>query len=228
MNVVIASNKAWHHPHAHEVATCTGATVTYLERRDEVAVSRFAQLKPDWVFFPHWSHIIPPEIYENYRCVIFHMTDLPFGRGGSPLQNLIVRGVYETKLSAIVCTGELDAGDVYLKRSLSLHGSAEEIYLRAAALTRDMMIEIVQTQPSPIPQAGNPVVFRRRTPEDGRIGACAELSEVFDCIRMLDAEGYPPAFLEIGRLRLEFTRAALRNGRIEANVVIRMSEGEDV
>ena len=156
------------------------------------------------------------------------MTDLPFGRGGSPLQNLIVRGVYETKLSAIVCTSELDAGDVYLKRSLSLHGNAEEIYLRAAALTRDMMIEIVQTQPSPIPQTGNPVVFRRRTPEEGNIGACEELSEVFDYIRMLDAEGYPPAFLEIGRLRLEFTRAALRNGRIEANVVIRMSEGEDV
>ena len=31
------------------------------------------------------------EIHENYKCIIFHMTDLPFGRGGSPLQNLISR-----------------------------------------------------------------------------------------------------------------------------------------
>lgn len=228
MNVVIASNRAWHCPHARAVAEHTGAFVTYLERRDEVTASRFAQLKPDWVFFPHWSHIIPPAICQNYRCVIFHMTDLPFGRGGSPLQNLIVRGIYETKLSAIVCTGELDAGDVYLKRPLSLHGSAEEIYLRAAALTRDMMIEIVKTQPHPVPQAGAPVVFRRRTPNEGDIGALTGLAEVFDYIRMLDAAGYPPAFLETGRLRLEFTRAALRDGRIEANVVIQMREGEDV
>ena len=42
------------------------------------------------------------------------MTDLPFGRGGSPLQNLIVRGYKETMLSAIKCVGEVDAGPIYI------------------------------------------------------------------------------------------------------------------
>jgi len=36
--------------------------------------------------------IILKEIFENYEIILFHMTDLPYGRGGSPLQNLIVRG----------------------------------------------------------------------------------------------------------------------------------------
>ena len=72
------------------------------------------------------------------------MTDLPFGRGGSPLQNLIERGIYETKLSALRCCKELDGGDIYLKRPLSLWGTAEEIYLRAAELTKEMMIETVK------------------------------------------------------------------------------------
>ncbi len=48
--------------------------------------------KPEYIFFPHWSWIIPSEIYENFKCIVFHMTDLPYGRGGSPLQNLISRG----------------------------------------------------------------------------------------------------------------------------------------
>ena len=40
---------------------------------------------PRYIFFPHWSWIVPKEIFEKYECVCFHMTDLPFGRGGSPL-----------------------------------------------------------------------------------------------------------------------------------------------
>ena len=43
------------------------------------------------------------------------MTDLPFGRGGSPLQNLIVRGFEETMTSAIKVTKGIDTGDIYLK-----------------------------------------------------------------------------------------------------------------
>jgi methionyl-tRNA formyltransferase len=76
-------------------------------------------------------------------CVVFHMTDVPFGRGGSPLQNLIARGIYETRLSALRCEAEVDAGTVYLKRSLSLHGLGEEIFMRAADAMAPMISEIV-------------------------------------------------------------------------------------
>ena len=46
------------------------------------------------------------------------------------------------------------------------------------------------------------------------------LDQVYDHIRMLDAAGYPPAFVEIGDLRLEFGGARLRPGAIEASVCI--------
>ena len=62
--------------------------------------------------------------------MIFHMTDVLYGRGGSPLQNFIIRGHKETKLTAMKCVKELDAGPVYLKEFLSLLGNAEEIYMR--------------------------------------------------------------------------------------------------
>ena len=40
------------------------------------------------------------------------------------------------------------------------------------------------------------------------------LNKVYDYIRMLDAEGYPKAFLNFGNFRLEFLRASLKNGYI--------------
>ena len=45
------------------------------------------------------------------------MTDLPYGRGGSPLQNLIINGHKETMMSALRCVQELDAGPIYLKKN---------------------------------------------------------------------------------------------------------------
>ena len=51
-----------------------------------------ATFDPDLVFVLHWSELIPAEIVRRWELVGFHMTDLPYGRGGSPLQNLIKQG----------------------------------------------------------------------------------------------------------------------------------------
>ena len=51
---------------------------------------------------------IPTEIFTSFECIVFHMTDLPYGRGGSPLQNLIVRGHKKTKVSALKVVKEVD------------------------------------------------------------------------------------------------------------------------
>jgi methionyl-tRNA formyltransferase len=159
------------------------------------------------IFIPHWSYIIPSEIYMNYECIVFHMTDLPYGRGGSPLQNLIVRGHKETKISALRVVKELDAGAVYLKKELSLSGTAEEIFTRANGVIEGMISEIISKDLEPKAQEGDIVKFKRRKPEDGNMNDLKDLKTTFDYIRMLDAEGYPHAFLETSNLKLEFTNA---------------------
>lgn len=222
MRIIVVSNKDWHRKYIEELSGRTGKEVIYIDNKSEVTYQKFASLGPEWVFFPHWSYMIPADVYENFRCVVFHMTDLPFGRGGSPLQNLIARGIYETRLSALRCCGEVDAGDIYLKRNLSLWGNAEEIYLRAAELSKEMMIEMVRDDLQAEPQKGEAVVFKRRTPDDGNIGELRSLEKIFDYIRMLDAESYPLAFLDTEHLHLEFTRASLKYGYILADTKIRL------
>lgn len=193
----------------------------HIEEKDDLSVETLNSIQPDFVFFPHWSYIIPKVIYNNYNCVVFHMTDLPFGRGGSPLQNLISRKIYETKISAIKVVKELDAGPVYLKKDFSLFGNAEEIYLRAGDLIIEMINEIIKTRPIPVEQQGSPVAFKRRTPEMSVIDKTESLEELFDHIRMLDADGYPKAYLENETFRFEFSRASLKsNNTIIADVRI--------
>lgn len=193
----------------------------YISKKEVLCLQYLQQVSPRYIFFPHWSYLIPEEIHQNYECVIFHMTDLPFGRGGSPLQNLISRGIYDTKITALRCQSEIDAGPVYLKRPISLWGTAEEIYMRAAEIIEDMINWIVDDQPEPIPQQGEVSWFSRRQPEESNIKDLDNLNKLFDYIRMLDAEGYPHAFLDTNYFHLEFERASLKKDYIKADVIIR-------
>ena len=102
------------------------------------------------------------------------MTDLPYGRGGSPLQNLIKRGHEEAMLTTLLCCAGLDSGDIYLKEPMSLAGNAEEIYLRADNIIEKMIIQIVCNEPIAVRQEGEPVIFNRRTPEQSSLRSCGE------------------------------------------------------
>ncbi len=192
----------------------------FVDRHDALTPQRVAELGPRYLFFLYWSWMVPPSITDRYECVNFHMTDVPFGRGGSPLQNLIIRGHRSTMLTALRMTGELDAGPVYMKRPLSLEGLAEEVYVRVSHLAVDMIEQMIREQPQPQPQQGEVVLFQRRRPEQSEIGHADSLDALFDFLRMLDAEGYPRAFLVHRGYRYEFRRPARRSGHLDAQVII--------
>ncbi len=173
---------------------------------------------PARIYFPYWSKRLPPEIYEQYECVMFHMTDLPYGRGGSPLQNLIAAGHTLTMMTAFRATAEMDAGPVYLKAPLELTGPARDIYDRADGLILRMIQLIQMHNITPQPQAGPVTEFRRRKPEESLLPT--EIDRVYDHIRMLDADGYPHAFVNYGDLRLEFTDAEQAGEEVTARVRI--------
>lgn len=221
---VIACSRPWCQKIAEDMQRTTGEEFAFIGSKAELTADALERYNPKYVFFPHWSSIIPEEIYSRFECVIFHMTDVPYGRGGSPLQNLIIRGHKETKLTALRCVKALDAGPVYLKEPLSLLGNAEEIYMRASALIEKMIQRIITEKPHPVAQSGEVVEFKRRRPEEGDWSDAEGLEQVYDMIRMLDAEGYPHAFVRVGKYRLEFTRAARNIGGIHADVKITVED----
>lgn len=218
---ILVTEKEWHNQLFNELNSEIEGDWARIQNRKDLSFELLSAKHPQWVFIPHWSYIIPKEIYDNFRCVVFHMTDLPFGRGGSPLQNLIVRGFTETKISAIKVSEGIDTGDIYLKKPLSLHGTAEEIFIRATKIIKEMIITLIKEEPGTVPQIGEPTIFKRRKPTDGDIHNLTDLEMVYNYIRMLDCEGYPPAFLETDNFKFEFDRASLKgDGSILADVRI--------
>ncbi|MEZ4639845.1 MAG: hypothetical protein R2873_36030 [Caldilineaceae bacterium] len=219
-NYVVAGYKPWNRRVFDEIISRYPGNWRYIDQAASLTCDALRPLEPRYVFFLHWSWKVPADLLDEFECVCFHMTDVPYGRGGSPLQNLIVRGHRQTKLTALRMVEAFDAGPVYLKEPLSLEGNAEEILIRSSHLAAKMIGQIVEDEPAPAPQIGGPVHFHRRKPADSHLPEVTRLEEVYDFIRMLDAEGYPRAFIEYGGFRIEFSRAALYDQRIAADVTI--------
>ena len=212
MKIIIATIKSWNIEQAKKLREQQKGIheIRIFTEKDELTYDSVRDFNPDYILFPHWSYYIPQEITDVWECVVFHMTDLPYGRGGSPLQNLIVRGHKDTKISALRVTAQLDGGPIYMKRSLSLEGSAQEIFVRCSEVIFHEMIPcFLNGKPEAVPQSGEPVIFKRRKPEDSEITADMELNNIYDYIRMLDAEGYPRAYIDYGGYRLSFEDAKL-------------------
>lgn len=217
-NFIVATIHPWNiKAFNHYSKTLTG-NWHLITDKDDLTVEIINQINPDYIFFPHWSWLVPNDIYTQWNCVCFHMTDVPFGRGGSPLQNLIIRGLSKTKVSALQMTEQLDAGPVYLKHPMALNGSANDIFNQLANVVADMISEIVAKKPVPIEQSGDIVHFERRTPEQSEIPNDISVEKLYDFIRMLDAPSYPKAFVQQGSNKLEFSDAKLENGTLTAKV----------
>tara|TARA_B100001063_G_C16693536_1_gene518411 strand:+ start:328 stop:1011 length:684 start_codon:yes stop_codon:yes gene_type:complete len=222
-NYLIVSHKPWNSSLIDDMKlTFPKDNWFYIDNKEDFNPENLQKIAPEYIVIPHWSYLIKEDVYKSYNCIVFHMTDLPYGRGGSPLQNLISRGFSKTKISAIVVDKQLDAGSVYLKMDLSLLGTAEEIFIRANKVIGEMVTKIINEKIKPESQIGTPTVFKRRTPEMSEItNELKDIDYLHDHIRMLDAEGYPKAYLETEFFKFEFTRAALKsNGSIISDVKI--------
>ena len=219
--IILLSEKKWH------IKTFNDLKLKHDEYNwilinniEEFKLENIKKINPEYIMIPHWSYIIPKDIFNLFNCVVFHMTDLPFGRGGSPLQNLIIRGYEKTKISALKVTNGIDSGPIYLKKPLSLDGTAYEIMIRASQIIETMISQILKNKIVPKGQSGEVVQFSRRMPKDSDISQLDSLKQIYDYIRMLDCEGYPSAFFENDYFRFEFSKSNLFKDKIEANVRI--------
>ena len=218
---ILLTEKPWHDDLFKTLSARRGEIWMRISKSKDFTIDTLKEYKPEKIFIPHWSYIISNEIWRNYDCVIFHMTDVPFGRGGSPLQNLIVRGFKNTKISAIKANEGIDTGDVYLKSDLDLTGTAKEIFKRSVPLIQKMISSIIDFELKPAPQKGEAVEFTRRKPEQSDISALKYISDVYDHIRMMDCDDYPKAFLETAYFKYEFTDCEVASDNsLKANVRI--------
>jgi len=212
MRIVICCSKSWF---KLDRAISDVHHVTFFSHEADLSLKVLNALKPDYVFFPHWSWIVAKELHEAFNCIVFHTSPLPYGRGGTPIQNLILEGFKETPVCALRMTDGLDAGDIYLSSTVSLSGTLTSIFSRINDTVNKLIAEIIEKNPIPSPQSGEPYVFKRLTSCDNEIPAGLKLEEVYDRIRMVDHAEYPSAFIIYGDIKIEFSNAQLAENSME-------------
>ena len=221
--IVIANSQSWFQ--ISKKISELDSTVIAEVKDNESLISIVEALQPDFIFAPHWNFFIPESVTGKYETVIFHTAPLPLGRGGSPIQNLILSGYSSAPVNALKATSDLDAGPIFAKQEISLEGNLSQIFERLNRAANSLIFQILTNKLEPIEQVGEPTYFRRRSPEQSEIKFQGQSpAEIYNHIRMLDADGYPRAFIRAGEYTLEFSRPALLGeDLVESVVTIRTS-----
>ena len=186
--------------------------------KEKLKFEHIKKINPSYIFFPHWSNYIPRKIYENFNCIIFHTSHLPYGRGGSPIQNLIRRGFKKTEVCAVKVNKKLDAGHIYCREKISLDGDLDKIFHRISIKILKMINLITFKKLKLKEQVGKVYTFKRLKPSDSNIYELKNFTEIYNIIRSVDHKDYPKAFIKTKYFKIEFSNAKLLGNKLSCNV----------
>jgi methionyl-tRNA formyltransferase len=188
--------------------------IVLLKSPKKLTFSYVKKINPEMIFFPDWSWIVNKKIINNYKCVCFHESNLPKFRGGSPLQNQIIRGVEKTKTTAFIMNEGLDEGVIMLQKELSLKGSINEIFKRMINNDYVMIKKIMDKKYKLKNQKGKPTKFKRRSEDQSELTNLDYSKKyIYNFIRMLD-DPYPNAFIQIGKRKIVFKNISNKNNKL--------------
>lgn len=216
-NYVVASSKSWFKEHSKS-SEYKNLSIYEISTKKDLNLSKLEDINPRYIFFPHWNWKIVPEIYLRYECVVFHTAPLPYGRGGSPIQNLIINGFKNSPICALKITDEIDAGPIYDSLEISLSGSIDQIFQKISVGIEKLIISICQKNPVPAEQTGNPFLFKRLSIADNELSSSFSINNIFDRIRMVDGKDYSNAYINFGDYKIEFKDAEILNNNLYANI----------
>ncbi len=218
-NLVIACSKSWFNKHTKSDQFLK-LPITFISVKEDLSLKFLRDINPKYIFFPHWSWKVDKSIYQEYECIAFHTAPLPYGRGGSPIQNLIIRGFDKSPICALKMNQDIDSGPIYTKREICLDGDLRDIFQRMSEKIEEMIIDICSEEPIPINQEGKIELFNRLNYSDNEIKPSMSNKEIYDRIRMVDADDYQKAFIKFGSKRIILSKASLKNNELKADMKI--------
>jgi methionyl-tRNA formyltransferase len=153
----------------------------------------------DMAFYLSCMGLTPADrLARNSWNIVVHASDLPRGRGFSPLVWQVLEGIDTIPVTMITMADEADAGDILMQRFLECEGHElnDEMREAMASMIINMCFDVATADAPPdrIPQSGAPSWYPRRRPEDSRLDIEKSLREQFALLRVVDNERYPAYF----------------------------------
>ena len=155
------------------------------------------------LFLVSCSQLINSERRARYEaCLVLHASDLPEGRGWSPLVWQVLEGREDMVLSLLDADEPVDSGAIWAKRSFRVpnHATFAEINERLFTAEVELMddaLRLIAEGHKPKPQSVEAATwYPRRRPADSRLDPARTIEEQFDLLRVSDPARYP-AYVEL-------------------------------
>lgn len=156
----------------------------------------------DCAFFLGYGSIVPDEILRQHvHNLVVHESDLPRGRGWSPLTWQILEGKNEIPIVLFESEKNVDSGVIYFSDVMHFEGHEliDEMRCVQAHKTFSLCNQFVDNYPQVVmkgrAQEGTPSYYRRRSFEDSELEINKSLKDQFSLLRVVDNDYYPAYFV---------------------------------
>jgi len=135
----------------------------------------------------------------NHHNLVVHESELPKGKGWSPVTWQVLEGKNKIPITLFEATEAVDAGPIYGKDYIELDGTEllPEIKHKQGLATQKLVLDFVETFPDVdgTKQNGEESFYARRQPVDSQLNVNQSIAEQFDLLRVCDNERYPAHFI---------------------------------
>ena len=160
-------------------------------------------ISADFCFYLSFSRIVSQVILSKFsNNLVVHESNLPHGRGWSPLTWQILESKKEIAIVLFEASEHVDSGPIYIKNYMRFKGDELVDQLRdiQATATINLCREFIDNYPAVLSgagkQQGKSSFYAKRTPLDSQLDPTKSLLEQFNLLRVADNYAYP-AYFEI-------------------------------
>lgn len=171
---------------------------------DSILVENLEEVnKRDILFILSCENILDDKDLDKHKNnLVIHESDLPQGKGWSPLTWQILEGKKQIPITLFEASSKVDYGDIYYKDFISLEGHEliDEIKYKQWDKTKKLILKFIDKYPnnSSYKQTGNSTYYLKRSPKNSQIDIDKTINEQFDLLRVVDNNRYPAFFLKEG------------------------------
>ena len=120
---------------------------------------------PDMVVVVSYGVILRDNVLSSAPVINIHPSDLPKYRGASPIRSAIYNGDTQSSVCLMQVTSEMDAGDVYIRRSfdIDINDTNDIVETKVSQIGTEMLLEYLSAPGNYIaqPQTGEPTFTRK-------------------------------------------------------------------
>lgn len=135
----------------------------------------------------------------NTHNLVIHASDLPIGKGWSPLTWQVLNGANSIPVVIFEADHKIDNGPIYNKINVSLDGTelVDELRVKIFEAIKNLIINFMRMYPNNkgIEQKGKSTFYKKRTKEDSKLDINESLISQFNQLRVVDNERYPAYFI---------------------------------